>query len=67
MAQSFNQYAAMALDLLDPLIDFVESLIYPFESLVNSLKSLVKVLNKFLVHATSAVNFNSRPSTLSCQ
>ncbi len=81
MAQSFDQHAIMTLDLLDPLIYFIESTINSFKSLINSLESLVnlcklpinplkpffQVLNEFLIHATSAVKLNSRPFTLSCQ
>jgi hypothetical protein len=39
--QSFGQHAAVAFDLVDPVIDFIES--------------TVQVLNKFLIHTTSAL------------
>ena len=99
MAEPFDQYPAMALDLVDPVIYFiepavyfieplvyplepmvyplepavypVEPAVYPFEPLIQPMnkpmKTFVQVLNKFRVHAASAVKLNGKLLSRSCQ
>jgi hypothetical protein len=74
----FDQDAAVALALFDPVIYLIEAAVNPFESPVDLLepliqpmnkpmKAFIEALNKFLIHTASAVKWNSKPCSLSCQ
>ena len=69
--EAFNEHAAMAFDLVDPVIYFIEPTVYPLEPLIQPMnkpmKTFVQVLNKFRVHAASAVKLNGKLLSLSCQ
>ncbi len=78
VAKIFDQDAAVALNLFDPVIHRIEAAIYPLESPVDLLepliqpmhkpmKAFIEVLNKFLIHAASAAKLNSKRLSLSCQ
>ncbi|TLY22505.1 MAG: hypothetical protein E6K68_02765 [Nitrospirae bacterium] len=99
MAEPFDQHAAVAFDLVDPIIYFIEPAVYFIEPLVYPLepmaypielavysiepavyplepliqpmnkpmKTFVQVLNKFRVHAASAVKLNGKLLSRSCQ
>jgi len=56
--KSFGQHAAVAFDLFEPFIYFIEPAGYPLEPLIQPMnkpmKTFIQVLNKFLIHTASA-------------